>query len=202
MTEDIKADNILQELVDKEILNSFTQSEIEFPSPRKFVNGAPIYVSRRFDRPKKFGDVVLSDFGSAVRGDQKRNHDAQPNVYRSPEVMLKVEWSYPVDIWNVGVMVSHTFILVIFVTTISDQYNQIWDLFEGRHLFYGNDPENKGYTTRAHLAEVVALLGLPPLELLQRGKRIHEFFTDDGLYYGSRCIIVQVPYHHANSFIP
>lgn len=48
---------------------------------------------------------MLSDFGSAVRGDQRRNHDAQPNVYRSPEVMLKVNWSYPVDIWNVGVMV-------------------------------------------------------------------------------------------------
>lgn len=48
---------------------------------------------------------MLSDFGSAVRGDQRRNHDAQPNVYRSPEVMLKVDWSYPVDIWNVGVMV-------------------------------------------------------------------------------------------------
>lgn len=42
---------------------------------------------------------MLSDFGSAVRGDQRRNHDAQPNVYRSPEVMLKVDWSYPVDIW-------------------------------------------------------------------------------------------------------
>ncbi|KAJ5941708.1 protein kinase domain protein [Penicillium verrucosum] len=31
---------------------------------------------------------VLSDFGSAVRGDE-RNHDVQPNVYRLPEVMLK-----------------------------------------------------------------------------------------------------------------
>ena len=61
--------------------------------------------SRRFDLPKVFGRAVLSDFGSAVQGDERRNHDAQPNVYRSPEVMLKTDWSYPVDIWNVGVMV-------------------------------------------------------------------------------------------------
>lgn len=103
---DIKADNILQELVDTSVMDAFVQAEIDHPSPRKIVDGATIYASRRFERPKKFGDVVLGDFGSAVEGDRKRNHDAQPDVYRSPEVMLETEWSYPVDIWNVGVMVS------------------------------------------------------------------------------------------------
>lgn len=52
----------------------------------------------RFGLPNDFGDVVLSDFGAAVRGDVERNHDAQPDVYRSPEVMLMMEWSYPLDI--------------------------------------------------------------------------------------------------------
>jgi serine/threonine-protein kinase SRPK3 len=102
---DIKGDNILQEIEDKSILEAFTKAEMEHPSPRKFVKDAPVYASRRFERPKTFGRAVLSDFGSAVCGDPKRNHDAQPNVYRSPEVMLKTEWSYPIDIWNVGVMV-------------------------------------------------------------------------------------------------
>ncbi|KAM0418628.1 hypothetical protein ACHAPT_012431 [Fusarium lateritium] len=126
------------ELVDHSVLEAFTKAELETPSARKFVNGATVYASRRFDLPDDFGDVVLGDFGAAVRGDEKRNHDAQPNVYRSPEVMLMTEWSYPVDIWNVGVMLE-----------------KIWDLFEGRHLFYGSDAEKKKYTTRAHLAEVV-----------------------------------------------
>lgn len=58
----------------------------------------------------------------------------------------------------------------------------MWDLFEGRHLFYGNDPDGKGYSTRAHLAEVMGILGPPPLDMLQRGKRSHEFFTSDGKY--------------------
>ena len=94
------------ELVDESVLEVFTNSEMDDPSPRKFVDGNPVSLSRQFGRPRKFGNVVLSDFGAAVRGDSKRNHDAQPNVYRSPEVMLKTEWGYPVDIWNVGVMVS------------------------------------------------------------------------------------------------
>ncbi|KAM0325025.1 hypothetical protein ACHAQA_007561 [Verticillium albo-atrum] len=156
----VHTDNIMMELVDESVLEAFTQSEMDDPSPRKLVDGTPIYASRQFGRPKKFGDVVLGDFGAAFRGDQKRNHDAQPNVYRSPEVMLKTEWSYPVDIWNVGVM--------------------IWDLFEGRHLFHGNDPKENRYLTRAHLAELVALLGPPPPDLLQRGQRSSEFFTEDG----------------------
>ncbi|KAI9686773.1 MAG: hypothetical protein M1822_002833 [Bathelium mastoideum] len=157
---DIKADNIFIEIADKSILDSFVKAELEDPSPRKFVNNAPIYLSRSFDYPKAIGKAVLGDFGSAVYGDRKRTHDAQPNVYRCPEVMLETEWSYPADIWNVGVM--------------------IWDLFEGKHMFYGNDPLEKRYLTRAHLAEVVAMLGLPPLDLLNRGSRSKEFFTDDG----------------------
>jgi hypothetical protein len=36
------------------------------PSPRKIVNGLPVYASRCFDLPKVFGRAVLSDFGSAV----------------------------------------------------------------------------------------------------------------------------------------
>ncbi|TVY45143.1 Serine/threonine-protein kinase [Lachnellula subtilissima] len=148
---DIKADKILIEIDDQDILDSFVNAELKSPSPRKIVEGAPIYESRRFDLPKKYGLVVLSDFGSAVRGDEKRTHDAQPNIYRCPEVMLKTEWSYAADIWNVGTM--------------------IWDLFEDKHLFYGNDPDGSGYKTRAHLAEVVGLLGPPSLDLLKRGSR-------------------------------
>ena len=34
--------------------------------------------------------------------------------------------------------------------------------------------------TRAHLAEMIALMGSPPPELLQKGKRSTEFFDEDG----------------------
>lgn len=47
-------------------------------------------------------------------------------------------------------------------------------------MFYGNDPVGKGYSTRAHLAEVIGMLGPPPMDLLGRGIRSHEFFAADG----------------------
>lgn len=169
---DIKADNILHAIVDEGILESFVKDEMETPSPRKYVNTAPIYMSRRFGLPEDFGIIVLSDFGEVVNGDVERNHNAQPDVYRSPEVMLQAAWSYPIDIWNVGAM--------------------IWDVFEGGHLFHGLDPSpEKGYyTTRAHLAEIIALLGPPPLDLLQRGTRSEEFFSEDGQWIAD-CPIPQ-----------
>ncbi|CAG8254999.1 unnamed protein product [Penicillium nalgiovense] len=163
----IKSDNILQELEEMSILDRFTDTEIEHPSARKSVNDMPVYASRRFEFPQELGRAVLSDFGSAVRGDEKRNHDAQPTIYRSPEVMLKIGWSYPVDIWNVGVM--------------------IWDLFEGKHMFLGIDPDGKGYSTRMHLAEVIGVLGHPPSDLLKRADRSDEFFTE----YGMRCLMTK-----------
>ncbi|KAL3451850.1 kinase-like domain-containing protein [Aspergillus insuetus] len=146
---DIKGHSILQEIADKAILESFSKAELEYPSSRKFIDGVP-----------SFGRVVLYDFGSAVRDDEQQNHNAQPNFYRSPEVLLKADWSYPIDIWSVGVM--------------------IWDLFEDRHLFYGNDPDGRGYTTRAHLAEMIGILGPPPMDLISRVTRRYEFFTEDG----------------------
>ncbi|KAK3301837.1 kinase domain protein [Chaetomium strumarium] len=115
---DIKADNMLHAIVDEGILQALFEEELRTPSARKY----------------DFGRIILSDFGAAVRGDVKRNHGAQPNVYRSPEVMLGAPWSYPADIWNVRAM--------------------IWDVFEDGHLFHCQDPNGQGYTTRAHLAEV------------------------------------------------
>lgn len=47
-------------------------------------------------------------------------------------------------------------------------------------MFYGNDPDGKGYSTRAHLAEVIGMLGPPPTDLLKRGIRSHLFFSEDG----------------------
>lgn len=86
-------------------MKAFVDAEMISPSPRKVVDGKPIYATRQFGLPKEYGHVVLGDFGSAVRGDKSQIHDAQPDVYRCPEVMLKTEWGYSADIWNVGAMV-------------------------------------------------------------------------------------------------
>ena len=103
---DISANNILINIEDESILRDFVNDEMTHPAPRKFIDGKTIYASRGFGLPKVYGMAALSDFGSAVNGDETRHHNAQPDFFRAPEVMIKADWSYAVDIWNVGVLVS------------------------------------------------------------------------------------------------
>jgi serine/threonine-protein kinase SRPK3 len=58
--------------------------------------------------------------------------------------------------------------------------SQIWDIFEGDSLFTGQDRELQTYRSRAHLAEMIRLLGPPPLSLLTQGKLSHQFFSGGG----------------------
>ncbi|KAH7025100.1 serine threonine protein kinase, CMGC group [Microdochium trichocladiopsis] len=161
---DIKADNIMFGIADDSVFETFEQEELLNPSPRKEVDGRIIYTCRQLSMPKRHSDIVLCDFGSAVVGDQEHTEDVQPNVYRAPEVILGAPWSYPIDIWNAGCMV--------------------WDLFQGRHLFTGYDPEHRLYRSRAHLSEIIALLGPPPSSLLQRGSLTSKFFAENGDFGG------------------
>ncbi|EHK25855.1 serine threonine protein kinase, CMGC group [Trichoderma virens Gv29-8] len=157
---DIKADNIMFGIDDDSVFTAFEEQELLDPSPRKVVDGRAIYLSRELQMPKNWGAPVLCDFGSAVVGGKEHLEDVQPDIYRAPEVILEAPWSYQVDLWNAGCM--------------------IWDLFEGGHLFTGHDPEHRTYRSRAHLAEIIALLGDPPQALLHSGKSSHKFFTDKG----------------------
>ena len=47
-------------------------------------------------------------------------------------------------------------------------------------MFYGIDPKEKKYMTRTHLSEMIALMGPPPPELLNKGERTAEFFDEHG----------------------
>ncbi|KAH8904753.1 serine threonine protein kinase, CMGC group [Coniochaeta sp. PMI_546] len=158
---DIKADNIMFGIEDDTVFIDFEEQELVDPSPRKLMDdGRVIFLSRELRLPKKWGAPVLCDFGSAVAGDVEHFEDIQPDIYRAPEVILEAPWSYQVDIWNTACM--------------------IWDLFEGGPLFTGFDPEHQTYRSRAHLAEIISLLGPPPQALLKSGNSSHKFFTDEG----------------------
>lgn len=63
---------------------------------------------------------------------------------------------------------------------ISELTSQIWNLYEGGSLFTGQDPELQTYRSRAHLAEMIRLLGPPPPSLLQRGNLTAKFFSGEG----------------------
>ncbi|KAI9932522.1 hypothetical protein ASPWEDRAFT_101324 [Aspergillus wentii DTO 134E9] len=157
---DIKADNIMLGIADDTVFSDFEEEELQTPCPRKELDGRTIYISRDLRMPKAYGAPVLCDFGSAMPGGIEHLEDIQPNIYRAPEVILEVPWTYSVDIWNVGCM--------------------IWDVFEGESLLTGQDPELHTYRSRAHLAEMIRLLGPPPPGLLARGRLSQKFFSEQG----------------------
>ena len=59
--------------------------------------------------PAEWGTAaVLCDFGEARFGDEFHIDEIQPAVFRAPEVVLRLGWSYPADIWNAALLVSHS----------------------------------------------------------------------------------------------
>ncbi|POS74234.1 protein kinase [Diaporthe helianthi] len=100
-------------------------------------------------------------------GQETFTGDIMPDVYRAPEVILGMEWSFKVDLWSVGVM--------------------IWDLLEGKRLF--STKMDGVVNDEQHLAEMVSLMGNPPPEFLQRSETCARFFDDMGNWIGS----VQIP---------
>ena len=68
-------------------------------------------------------------------------------------------------------------------TGLMSSRGQIWDLLEGKALCDGFDPEYNEYTSRAHLAQLIALCGCSPKELLDRGKLTSRWFESNGKFH-------------------
>jgi serine/threonine-protein kinase SRPK3 len=78
-------------------------AEVQRPSPRKVVDGRTTHVSRPVS--SVFGAPVLAGLGSVHFGGRNNWHDVMPVMYRAPEVVLSMPWSYPVDIWAAALTV-------------------------------------------------------------------------------------------------
>lgn len=106
---DLKPDNILLGIENQAVIEDVVDDEAEEPTPRKMEGSRAIYPSRNFgDLQSTLGPPKIADFGLAVRGDvpQLHNHPIQADLFQAPEVILRAGWTYSVDIWNLGVMVS------------------------------------------------------------------------------------------------
>ncbi|KAE8154409.1 kinase-like domain-containing protein [Aspergillus avenaceus] len=109
--------------------------------------------------PSGLGNMYpqITDFGAAtLLGNSKANDTVelgtrpiQPDYYHAPEVVLGCGWSFSADIWNLGVMA--------------------WNMIEGTELFTQVQDEGN-YDSKAHLAEMIALLGPPPEKMLNMSK--------------------------------
>ncbi|KAJ5719323.1 kinase-like protein [Penicillium malachiteum] len=163
--------------LDDSVFTHAEEYELQTPVPRKEVETdgtqRTIYKSQELIIPKEVGSPILCDFGSAEHGDHCHSVFIQPQIYRAPEVILGVPWTFSVDIWNVGCM--------------------IWDLYEGGSLFTGQDPEFQRYRNRAHLAEMINLLGPPPPSLITQGELSNKFFSNEGDFLNRDLLTGLVP---------
>ncbi|CAG8108410.1 unnamed protein product [Penicillium nalgiovense] len=110
------------------------------------------------------------NFGSAEQGDEPRNGEIlQPGLYRAPEVVLKKEWNYPVDVWNLGVWA--------------------WCAFEGNPLFLCTEitETKRSYSISLHLAQFTGLLGPPPPDFIEPDTISAEYFDKDGNWIANDC---------------
>ena len=53
--------------------------------------------------------------------------------------------------------------------------DKLWDIIEGKELFRHIHDQQGRYNAKSHIAEMVALLGPPPLEILQRYQYMREY---------------------------
>lgn len=102
----MQALNVHLRIEDQSILEHSEKAELSSPSPRKVDSDRVIYESRGLIRPKRSGRPVLCDFGEARFGKPTYTDEIQPYVYRAPEIILNIPWTFSADIWNVGVLVS------------------------------------------------------------------------------------------------
>ena len=111
---DLRTDNFLMRPKDDECFRLAETTELTDPCSRKIDGDRVIYTSRGILH-KSFDRIVLSDFGETRSGtNTELNHDdIQPLEYRAPEVLLGIPFSYPVDIWNAGLMVYHMFLSIL-----------------------------------------------------------------------------------------
>lgn len=90
------------------ILERDARDEYNNPLPQKVTNERTIYLARNNygKLMKATAAIQITDFDLAVSGTRKHTGPIQVEIYRAPEVILDIGYTYSADIWNLGVMVS------------------------------------------------------------------------------------------------
>ncbi|KAL1304358.1 hypothetical protein AAFC00_003362 [Neodothiora populina] len=131
---------------------------VNSPMPAKELPDRTTYVSQPMPLTKALPS--LTDFSEARFGNPTHTGLIMPGVYEAPEVVLGIEWGYPVDKWG-------------FATTL-------WDLFEPEILFSAKNRKGQ-YSESHHLAQMVAILGNPPVDFLRASEKAVEYWHQDGV---------------------
>ncbi|CAO3588214.1 unnamed protein product [Absidia cylindrospora] len=96
--------------------------------------------------------IKVIDFGSACHEANKIYTYIQSRFYRSPEVLLGLQYTGAIDMWSAGCIVA--------------------ELFLGIPLFPGNSEYNQ-------LRRIIDMLGMPPQDMLDKGLNSEDFFNKE-----------------------
>ncbi|KAK6428896.1 hypothetical protein LTR95_014957 [Oleoguttula sp. CCFEE 5521] len=147
--------NILMNVVDNTPFTRYEEVHGKRPWPRKELDDRTIYASQPMMLTA--GLPKLCDLGEARKLEDCRKEDLlMPIMYRAPEVILEMPWSYPVDVWS--------------------SWMTLWDLLHPHGLFYPFDAKGR-YHESIHLAQLTAIMGPPPMDFVQRSK-LSSYFWD------------------------
>ncbi|KAF5966996.1 CMGC/SRPK protein kinase [Fusarium bulbicola] len=161
----LKPDNIMIRIEDPKMFEKDAIEEYNNPLPEKQLDDRTIYLSRNNYGPltRSTGIIQLVDFDLSVRSTPGKLHCGaiQGEKYRAPEVILNSGYSYSADIWSLGVL--------------------LWDLLEKKsHFNPASLGDGTGYDALTHLAQITALLGHAPQDLLKKGRRSALFYQEHG----------------------
>ncbi|KAI2830800.1 hypothetical protein CBS147343_2036 [Aspergillus niger] len=134
------------------------EEELNEPAPRKQLDDRTIFATRAM--PLSSGEPVLADLGEARLAQGNQTGLIMPNLYRAPEVLLGMKWDNKVDIWAIG--------------------QTAWTLLESSHLFTTPDLESDADCAR-RFAEMISLLGPPPVEFLRRSEGSLKFWDENDM---------------------
>ncbi|KAI2285697.1 hypothetical protein LOZ02_000856 [Ophidiomyces ophidiicola] len=164
---DISPQNVLERIDDTTSLQKVADQESKNPSVVSIIDGSPVYESREVPVALT-GDPMLTDFGQMRLGEHNNSDWWMPDLYRAPEILLKLPWGFPVDLWSIGVMTL--------------------ELLEGRNLFGPIDYTNQQYVLPLALAQYISYLGPPPLAMIQKSPLFTTFFDETGTWISEPSI--------------
>ncbi|KAH8429436.1 uncharacterized protein LDX57_007099 [Aspergillus melleus] len=180
---DISPQNVLTEVGDNSSFKDIEDQELQDPSiPIISDSGVPIYPSR--EPFLELGGIpVLTDFGHLRDDDGRINQDwIMPDLYRAPEVLLQIPWTFQVDMWSVGVMTL--------------------ELLEGKNLFDPIDHVNDQYVLPLALAQYIGYFGPPPLHMIQNSPLFSTYFDEKGNWILSEASIPKTSFEDFVTTIP
>ncbi|KAK4155789.1 Serine/threonine-protein kinase [Chaetomidium leptoderma] len=156
---DVQEDNIMFSVVEASEWRAVEDAEMVEPTPRKVYKDHAIHSTRMSYLPPPKSPMVLCDFGEARFGSEAYSEHAMPDLYRAPEILLRIQWNEKIDIWALGLV--------------------LWRLVEGTNLFTNNEG-GRWKSALPHMARMISLLGPPPQHLLDSNPATKVYFDKTG----------------------